>query len=88
MHLKQKYVKTRNNEIIVFSELLQHSEFKKFEPVSAGFISIGAKCIFKEDGTKYCETDCKCYGESISLGMKCDEEKDTLLAQRQILNKF
>ena len=36
-----KYIKTKNGEIITFSPLLQHSEFKNFEPTSAGFISIG-----------------------------------------------
>lgn len=87
MHWKQKYIRTNKDVIIVFPELLQHSEFKHFNPVSAGFISIGTKCIFEEDGTKYYETDCSCYGESVSLGLKSNEE-DTLLAQNQILGKY
>ena len=73
---KQKYVVTDNKEMIVFSELIQHKEFKSFNPTSAGFIS-----IFVKDG----QTDCLCYGESISLGLKSYEEKDTYMAKRQIL---
>jgi hypothetical protein len=72
-----KYIKTKNNEIIVFSELQQHKEFRHFEPVSAGFISFG---IGKDRNP-----DCSCYGESVSLDLKSDEEVDTRLAKRQIL---
>ncbi len=84
MMLKQKYIRTKDNKIIVFSELNQHNEFKHFEPVSAGFISINTK---KADysGQYYHETDCKCYGESISLKLKSNEEEDTALAKKQIL---
>jgi hypothetical protein len=74
MWLKQKYVITKDNVIIVFPELLQHSEFKNFEPISAGFISFGIK-----DGNP----SCSCYGESISLNLKSREE-DTLIAKRQL----
>lgn len=87
MYLKQKYIRTKNNEIIVFPELLQHSEFKHFEPVSAGFISIGTKKV-KHGEQEYSETDCKCYGESISLRLKSNEEEDTNLARRQILGRY
>jgi hypothetical protein len=73
---KQKYVVTANKEMIVFSELLQHKEFKELNPTSAGFIS-----IFVKDG----QTDCLCYGDSVSLGVKSDEVKDTYMAKRQIL---
>jgi len=73
---KAKYIRTKNNKIIVFSELQQHKEFNRFEPISAGFISIGVGA----DGNP----DCNCYGESISLGLKSMED-DTQLAKRQIL---
>jgi len=75
--MRVKYIRTKNDEIIVFSELQQHSDFRMFEPVSAGFISIGAP-------NKH-EPDCTCYGESVSLKLKSDEEKDTQLAKKQIL---
>lgn len=75
--MKAKYIKTENDVIIVFSELLQHSEFKKFNPKSAGFISIGASGRHQPEVT--------CYGESISLVLKSDEETDTRLARKQIL---
>lgn len=76
-----KYIKTSNNEIIVFSELLKHSEFKRFGPVSAGFISIG---VTVAGGNGYAQTSCDCYGESVSLGLKADED-DARLARKQIL---
>jgi len=46
------------------------------KPISAGFISFG----IDEDGNP----TCKCYGESISLGLASDEEEDTFLAQSQL----
>ena len=77
--LKQKYIVTKDDVMIVFSELLQHSTFRSFEPVSAGFLSINA------DGKH--EPTIVCYGESISLGLKSREEEDTQLAKMQILGQ-
>lgn len=74
---KTKYVRTSNNEIICFSETIMHSEFKKFSPISAGFIIIDTNPLTGE-------LICKCHGESISLGLKSLEE-DSVLAKRQIL---
>jgi len=74
-----KYVRTSNNEIIVFTELIQHKYFKDWEPISAGFISFSAD--------KNGEVFCKCYGESVSLKLK-SMEQDTLLANRQILGRM
>lgn len=76
---KVKYIRTKHNEIIVFSSLQQHSEFSRFFPISAGFISFG----IGEDKN----VDCKCYGESISLKLKSKED-DTDLARRQILGNY
>jgi len=84
MLLKQKYIRTSDDRIIVFSELLQHNQFKHFNPISAGFISISTKKV-EYSGQFHHETDCKCYGESISLNLKSNEEEDTFLARRQIL---
>lgn len=74
-----KYIKTNENEIIVFSELQQHSEFKRFNPVSAGFIIIGVN----SEG----DVDCRCHGESVSLNLKSDSDADTALARKQILGR-
>jgi hypothetical protein len=74
---KAKYIRTKDNEIIVFSELQLHSKFKHFEPISAGFI------FFSIDEDRN-NPDCICYGESISLGLKSNDD-DTQLAKRQIL---
>jgi hypothetical protein len=73
---KVKYIRTKENRIIVFSDLQQHSQFKMFEPISAGFISFG----IGEDRNP----DCSCYGESVTLGLKSMED-DSALAKRQIL---
>jgi hypothetical protein len=73
---KAKYIKTKYKKIIVFSELQVHSEFKIFEPVSAGFIIF----YVSENGNPSCE----CYGQSISLGIGSDTE-DTSLARQQII---
>ena len=72
---KAKYIKTKDNEIIVFSEAMFHSDFRNMNPVSAGFISFG----INKDGNP----TCSCYGESISLRLQSDEE-DTLIAQHQL----
>lgn len=76
MYLKQKYIITSNKVIIVFPELLQHSEFKHFNPTSAGFISFG---VNKEGNPS-----CSCYGESISLGLVSNPEEDTKIAKKQL----
>lgn len=74
-----KYIRTKDDEIIVFSELQQHSDFQQFNPISAGFIVIGAG-----DGRM---PTCKCYGKSVSLKLKANEEEDTELATQQILGR-
>lgn len=84
MILKLKYIKTKNDVLIVFPELLKHTDFKHFNPVSAGFIKINAKTV-KNGEQWYPETDCICYGESESLGLKSEEDIDTKLAKNQIL---
>lgn len=72
-----KYIRTKDGEIIVFSSLQQHSDFKVYEPVSAGFVSIGVN--------KDRQPTIKCYGESVSLRMKSNPEEDSELARLQIL---
>jgi len=76
MRLKQKYVITEHGEIIVFPELIQHSTFRNFNPISAGFIYFG----LNEDGNP----TCSCYGDSVSLNLKSRPEDDTKLAIRQL----
>jgi hypothetical protein len=74
---KVKYIKTKDKQIIVFGEYYTHDQFKKFEPISAGFIWFGTVALG--------EPSCTCYGESISLGLKADEKEDSELARNQIL---
>ena len=71
-----KYIKTKDKKIIVFSGLNNHSDFKNFNPVSAGFIRFEIDI----EGN----VNCVCWGESISLQMKSDENEDTMLANMQI----
>ena len=73
---RAKYIKTKDKEIIVFGEIMVHSDFKNMNPISAGFISFG----INEEGNP----TCSCYGESISLRLPSDEEEDTFLAQSQL----
>jgi hypothetical protein len=73
---KAKYIKTKDKEIIVFGEIMQHSEFRHKNPVSAGFIHFSVN----EDGNP----TCNCHGQSVSLGLASDEEEDTRLAQYQL----
>jgi hypothetical protein len=73
---KAKYIKTKDKEIIVFGEIMVHSDFRHFNPISAGFIYFGND----KDGNP----SCSCHGKSISLGLESDEEEDTFLAQSQL----
>jgi hypothetical protein len=73
---KVKYIRTKDDEIIIFGEIMQHKDFRNFSPVSAGFISFG---INKEGNPT-----CSCYGESISLNMESNPEDDTMYAKRQL----
>lgn len=74
MYTRVKYINVEDN-IIVFPELMQHSQFRNMGPKSAGFIAFGTD--------KWGNPTCGCYGESVSLGLKSDP-KDTLLAIKQI----
>jgi hypothetical protein len=76
MSLKQKYIITSSKKIIVFSELLNHSDFKDFNPIRAGFISFG---VNKEGNPS-----CSCYGKSISLDLESNPEEDTKIAKQQL----
>lgn len=66
-----KYVKVGHyNTIIVFPTIIEHSEFKHFNPKSAGFCYISIDKVV-------------CFGESISLGLKADEKEDSREATKQ-----
>lgn len=74
-----KYIKDKRDNIIVFPATMKHSEFKHFEPVSAGFISFG---VDREGNPS-----CTCYGKSESLDLESDPI-DTWLAERQIVRRY
>lgn len=73
-----KYIKTNQGEIILFPNIVTHSDLKHLHPVSAGFFS-----TYKD---VYGDEHIKCYGESISLGLK-SEIGDDEIADRQF-NSF
>ena len=72
-----KYIKTKDGKIIIFPAAFKHSQFRYLEPVSAGFIAIGAEGKHAPD--------IKCYGRSVTLGLESAEE-DTELAKKQFIN--
>jgi hypothetical protein len=71
-----KYIRTNNDEIIIFGEVMQHSDFRHFNPISAGFVSFG---VNKEGNPT-----CQCFGMSISLNLDSIPDKDTELAKQQL----
>lgn len=74
-----KYIKTKEKKIIIFSDLNAYSDFKIFNPVSAGFIHILTDIDDK--------VICQCYGESFSLQLKSQKE-DSALVQKQIIDSI
>jgi hypothetical protein len=74
MSEKQKYIRLKEyNEIIIFPCIIEHSEFRKFEPVSAGFCYINSS-----------KRRVDCFGESVSLNLKANPKEDTLQATKQV----
>jgi hypothetical protein len=71
-----KYIRTQDDEIIIFGEIMNHSEFKHWNPKSAGFVSMG----IDQNGNP----SLSCYGESVSLNLKSNPEEDTKLAKFQL----
>lgn len=70
---KQKYVRLeRYNEIIIFPEVLEHSDFAHLKPVSAGFCYVN-------------ENEVRCFGDSFSLKLKSLPE-DSGIATRQLFS--
>ena len=68
-----KYIRTRDNHIIIFDYGIEHSRFESMDIISAGFVDIYDNKV-------------KCFGESVSLGLKSRGEEDAMLVRRWILN--
>lgn len=72
-----KYVRTKDDIIIVFKEPIFHSKMRCIaEIVSAGFIIISGV-----------RAQCKCYGRSESLDLESDP-KDTEIASKQFFGIY
>jgi hypothetical protein len=68
---KQKYIKmSRYNEIIIFNAIFDHSDFRNFNPISAGFCYVSGDKV-------------TCFGESTSLGMESKKD-DSYFATKQL----
>jgi len=73
MDTKQKYVRLKDGEIIIFPISISHDTFKYLNPVSAGF------CYVNSDKNRV-----DCFGDSFSLDLKSDVKGDTRQATKQI----
>jgi hypothetical protein len=82
--MKAKYIITQDNQAIVFAPEIEHSHFKHFHPIAAGFVKINP-CLPDENGN---EVQCNCSGESESLGIKSRGEEDEEIINVQILNSL
>lgn len=72
MDTKMKYVRLNQfDEIIIFPETLNHSDFKNFGVKSAGFAYVHSDKVV-------------CFGESISLNLKSDSS-DSFAATKQLM---
>lgn len=73
-----KYIRTKDNQVIVFPDTMLHKDFAGFNPISAGFID------FNADERGFVST--YCHGESVSLKLKSFPE-DTEIANRYYEDK-
>lgn len=73
-----KYVRTSNDDIVVFPASMEHAKFKHLNPVSAGFIQ------FYVENNKI---KCECYGKSFSLDIEAKKE-DNILADIQLTRNW
>lgn len=71
MFSEPKYIRTDNDQIIMFPETMKHEQFKQFNPQSAGFV----KMKVDAEGIIHAE----CSGRSNSLDMESTPEIDTRL---------
>ena len=71
--MKGKYIITSEGEMILFPEIIMHSDFKILNPISAGFFYLDAN------------NKIVCHGQSISLRLSSNEE-DSNQANLQFQN--
>jgi hypothetical protein len=74
--MKMKYVSYEENGLkmfIIFNQIENHSAFKIFKPLSAGFVD-----IYTEGG----EIKAYCSGKSTTLGLSSNSEDSELLTSQ------
>jgi len=89
---KMKYVIINNGYglecPIIFSNLIQHSQFRGLNPISAGFIKIESTQInTKIMDREVKDISIKCYGRSDSLNIESREE-DSELVKNDVLKSW
>jgi hypothetical protein len=70
--MKHKYIRTHDDQIIIFPLKVSHDTFEYLDPKSAGFISIKDKHIV-------------CDGHSETLNLDSIIDEDSKLARLQLL---
>lgn len=78
----------RSERIFLFQAVIQHSEFAhtmpgEWKPIRGGFVCFNLQ---DADGNTL-EGRFKCYGESISLRLQSDPEKDMILLYRELVKE-
>jgi len=76
MSKEMKYIVCHGVCPILFSAAQKHSEFKHFNPESAGFCRINNKDRYQVS----------CYGESVSLNLKSRSRDEILISN--MLNEY
>lgn len=77
-----------HERIILFPAVIEHRNFadfmpKRWRPIRAGFVMF---FLQDADGNTL-EGKFKCYGESLSLGLPSDPEKDLMLLNRELVKE-
>lgn len=76
-----KYIRTSEDNIVIFPCTIAHSTFRNLNPISAGFIRIS----IKSNDKGMIDIGCECYGESTSLNL-ISKEYDSKLAYIELIN--
>ena len=81
--IRGKYVIAHNGQAILFSTAKAHSDFKGYQPISAGFFSVYASLPISEIPRQEPTLVVSVYGESTSLRLSCRQEEDARIIKTQ-----
>ncbi len=77
--IETKYIITDKNLPILFTEGQLHSDFKMFNPISAGFVKISPRKYIDESRIPRTKIIVEVYGGSDSLGLESRPEDAVLI---------